>query len=79
MSISLSQIHSVLKTYNRQLKLEKTNNPTRKEDYSSEVIDNVTISSEAKKRQLIEQILSQAVERFTLKEQKPVFADELPQ
>jgi len=78
MSISLSQIHSVLKTYNRQLKLEKTNNPTRKEDYSSEVIDNVTISSEAKKRQLIEQILSQAVERFTLKEQKPVFADELP-
>jgi hypothetical protein len=69
MNVSLSQIQTVLKTYSRQLKKEKTDNSSsKKEGKLRELLDQVTISSEAKKRQLIEQILSQAIGRYTGKE-----------
>jgi hypothetical protein len=78
MSISLSQIHSVLKNYERQLKQGKVNSSDQKRDKAREPADIVTISSEAKRRQLVDQILSQALDRYKVKGQKESLSDELP-
>ena len=63
-SISTQQIHTVLRTYNKQLKLSGFN-ARRNNTPPQSKRDKVTISSEGKQQQIHKQEADQAVEKLT--------------
>ncbi len=69
MTISTHQVHTVLRTYNRQLKLgELIHKKSRVVPQSTK--DEVTISIEGKKQQMYKQFATQVVEKVAEKGSK---------
>ena len=64
MSISTQQIHTVLRTYNKQLKLSGFN-ARRNNTPPQSKRDKVTISNEGKQQQVYKQEADQAVRKLT--------------
>lgn len=64
MTITSHQIHSVLRTYGKQLRRGLKLNRIRQID-EGEAVDQVRISSEAKRRQVVEQVASEILLRMT--------------
>lgn len=65
MNISSYQINTVLKIYNQQLKTEPKRNQSEETDEGRSVEDRVSISSEGKKKQVVEKIAMDIIERIT--------------
>lgn len=63
MTVSSYQIQNVLRTYNKQLRLEKVQNDIKK-DGPRVIEDEVHISLEGKRRQIYEEIATQVKERL---------------
>jgi hypothetical protein len=66
MTISTQQINTVLRTYNKQLKLAGLNRSNQKTPPQSRK-DEVTISLEGKKQQIYRQTANHIVEKLTKK------------
>lgn len=64
MSISIKQIHSVLSTYNKQLKLASFNRNKKNIIHQSKK-HNATTSVEAKRKQIYQQAVSNIVNKLT--------------
>ena len=64
MTISTQQIHTVLRTYNKQLKIAGLNKSKRAEVPQSRK-DEVTISIEGKRQQIYQQAANHIVEKIT--------------
>lgn len=67
MSISIYQIHNVLRTYSKMLGLEKPESPRENPSFSLKT-DEVTISSEAKKKQIMDLMTQEMIEKLTTKD-----------
>lgn len=66
MSISTQHINTVLRTYNKQLKLAGLNN-SKKRTLTQSKKDEVTISVEGKRQQIYQQTAKHVAEKLTKK------------
>ena len=64
MVISLNQVDNILKNYQRQLKLGKEADSTNN-IVPNGIDDKVTISTEARKKQIVEQVATRLIKQIT--------------
>jgi hypothetical protein len=80
MDISTYQVQYVLRVYTNQLKSQRLD-AVKKLAFSTLPQDEVTLSTEGKKKQLFEEVLSQAVGQFTTRtrqQERARLAENLP-
>ena len=69
MNISSYQVQNILRFYTKQARLEGLNTPEKK-DHTQSDIDKVSVSEEAKKKQILKEVTSQVVEQVMAKASK---------
>ena len=78
MGIATYQIQNILRVYNKQLRFEKIT-PRDNKEHVQVPSDEVSISDEAKKEQILRQARSQAVQQVMAKVSKLEGAEDIPQ